>query len=187
MVLFEIREYEIDRRSAKELMMRNFQCRFFGLCLVPILVAALDGSVTLIGQPKAYWAGDYVQALEGTPGFRILMTYGPAAYLAGLTVFIASFVGMILILPRTLALAVCLQFTLGHTIGAFSWIHRFPESRMVPVFINAIVAVGLALGVNWVWSTEQADAQPGSRLPTAVRWIVVVILCLITIGFMLPW
>ncbi len=55
----------------------------------------------------------------------MLLMHGPAAYIAGLTVWVLAFVGLILLLPSTLALAVCLQFTLGHAIGAFSWINRW--------------------------------------------------------------
>ncbi len=92
--------------------------RLIGLCLVPVLLAAVDGSVTLNGQPPAYWADDHSRVIEGTPGFRMLLMHGPAAYIAGLTVWVLAFVGLILLLPSTLALAVCLQFTLGHAIGA---------------------------------------------------------------------
>src|SRR3954469_5094241 len=87
-----------------EMAMLQSPRRLLGLCLVPVLLAALDGCLTLKGQPQAYWAGDHLQVLEGTPGFYILLTHG-----------------MILLLPPTLALATCLGFTLGHAIGAFSW------------------------------------------------------------------
>ena len=162
--------------------------RLIGLCLVPVLLAVLDGSVTLIGQPPAYWAGDHSRVLEGTPGFRLLLTYGPAAYIAGLTVWVLAFVGMILLLPSTLALAVCLMFTLGHTIGAFSWINRFhsPLTRELPVFINAIAAVGLALGIRWWASSPRDDTPLGASLPNAIRWAIVAMLCAVPILYSWP-
>jgi hypothetical protein len=167
--------------------MRNLRRRLIGLCLVPVLLAALDGSVTLIGQPPAYWAGDYSKVVEGTPGFRILLTHGPAAYIAGLAVWVMAFVGMILLLPSTLALAVCLQFTLGHTIGAFSWINHFPHGRELPIIINAIAAVGLAVGIRWGWACEPRDDVPmGARLPTAIRWATVAALCAVPIYYTWP-
>ena len=167
--------------------MVNLRSRLIGLCLVPVLLAALDGSVTLVGQPPAYWAGDYSQVVEGTPGFRILLTHGPAAYVAGLAVWVLAFVGMILLLPSTLALAVCLQFTLGHTIGAFSWINTLPHGRELPIIVNAIAAMGLAVGIRWGWACVPGDDAPmGARLPTAIRWAMVVALCAVPIYYTWP-
>lgn len=161
--------------------------RFLGLCLVPILLAGLDGSVTLLGQPPAYWAGDYSQVREGTPGFRLLLTHGPAAYVAGLAVWVLAFVGMILLLPATLALAVCLQFTLGHAIGAFSWINRFPHGRELPLLINALAAVGLAVGIRRGWACEPRDDAPlAPRLPAVLRWAIVAALGAVPILYTLP-
>lgn len=166
--------------------MGNLRRRLIGLCLVPVLLAVLDGSVTLIGQPAAYWAGDYSRVLEGTPGFRILLSHGPVSYIAGLAVWVLAFVGMILLLPSTPALAVCLMFTLGHTIGAFSWINRLPLGRELPVVINAIAAVGLALGIRWWARSPQDDTPLGARLPNAVRWAIIALLCAVPILFSWP-
>ena len=156
--------------------------------MVPVLLAALDGSVTLIGQPSAYWEGDRTRVLEGTPGFRLLLMQGPTSYVGGLTVWVLAFVGMILLLPSTPALAVCFMFTLGHTIGAFSWISRFdsPFARELPIFINAITAAGLALGIRWWARSPQEDVPLGAGLPKAVRWVIVATLCAIPILFSWP-
>jgi hypothetical protein len=162
--------------------------RLIGLCLVPVLLAALDGSVTLIGQPSAYWEGDRTRVLEGTPGFRLLLMQGPASYAGGLAIWVLAFVGMILLLPSTPALAVCLMFTLGHTIGAFSWINRFdsPLARELPIFINAITAAGLALGIRWWARSPQEDVPLGAGLPKAVRWAIIATLCSVPILYSWP-
>lgn len=160
--------------------------RLIGICLVPILLAMLDGAVTLIGQPEAYWQGDYSKALEGTPGFRALLTHGPIVYAAGLAVWVLAFVGMILMLPSTLALAVCLQFTLGHTLGAFSWINRFPNGREFPILINAVTALGLAIGIRWWMRSPQDDIPLGARLPLVIRWAIIVLLGFVPILFSWP-
>ena len=167
--------------------MRKLRGRLLGLCLVPVLLAALDASLTLYGQPSDYWAGDYSQALEGTPGFRILLTHGPAAFIAGEAVWVLAFVGLILMLPSTLALAVCLQFTLGHTIGAFSWLDRLPHGRELPIVINTMSAIGLAVGIRWVWEcASQDDAAVGESLPVALRWAIISTLCAVPILFTWP-
>ena len=37
------------------------------LCLPPITLFIVDMTLTLYGQPDAYWAGKYSHALEGSP------------------------------------------------------------------------------------------------------------------------
>ena len=158
--------------------------RLIGLCLVPVLLAFVDDSATLAGQPAAYWEGDYSQVREGTPGFRILLTYGPLPYLAGSAVWVLAFVGMILMLPPTLALAVCFQFTLGHAMGAFSWLNSLPNGRTLPIFINAIAALGLAFGIRYWWTgPPPEDTQLGANLPNWIRWSIIVALCFVPILF----
>ncbi len=152
------------------------------------LLAVLDGTVTLIGQPEAYWAGDHSRVLEGTPGFRVLLTYVPAAFVAGQIVWELAFVGMILLLPSTPALAVSLMFTLGHTIGAFSWINQFhsPHTRELPIVINAISAVGLALGIRWWACSPRVDTPLGASLPNAIRWAIIAMLWAVPILYSWP-
>ena len=167
--------------------MPQLQRRLLGLCVVPALLAALDGFVTLNGQPPAYWRGDHSHVIEGTPGFRMLLTHGPAAYIAGLTLWVLAFVGMILLLPSTLALAVCLQFTLGHAIGASSWMNRNPHGGELQIAMNAFAAVGLAVGIRWGWACEpRGDAPIGARLPIALRWAIVAALCAIPVYYTWP-
>lgn len=159
--------------------------RLLGLCLIPVLLAMLDGSVTLIGQPAAYW-NDPSRVLEGTPGFRILLEQGPAAFIVGHVVWQLAFVGMILLLPSTPALAVCLMFTLGHTVGAFSWLDRFPNGRHLPLFVNAITAAGLALGIRW-WARSPHDTPLWPSLPGGLRWALVALLCAVPILYSWSW
>ena len=37
------------------------------LLLPAVVVYAVDVALTLLGQPEAYWRGDYEQAIEGNP------------------------------------------------------------------------------------------------------------------------
>jgi hypothetical protein len=101
-------------------------------------------------------------------------------------VWVLAFVGMILLLPSTPALTVCLMFTLGHTIGAFSWIDRFPHGRELPVFINAITATALALGIRWWACSPRGDKPLGASVPNRIRWAMVAILCAVPILYTWP-
>ena len=167
--------------------MPQLRRRLIGLCLVPVVLAALDGSATLYGQSRAYWAGDHSRAIEGTPVFRMLLTHGPAAFIAGLGLWVLAFVGLILLLPSPLALAACLQFTLGHALGASSWMNRNPHGGELQIAMNAFAAVGLAVGIRWGWQCKpQDDAPIGARLPMALRWAIVGALCAIPIYYTWP-
>src|SRR5258706_13090588 len=153
--------------------MLQLRRRLFGLCLVPALLAALDGWVTLHGQPQDYWAGNHSHVIEGTPLFRILLTHGPAAYIAGLAGWVLAFVGMILLAPETLALAVAIGFTLAHAIGAYSWL--VDSSYFFQLFYGMLVfaAVGLAVGVRWGWGAEPPnDRAVGMRIHWGLHWLV---------------
>ena len=167
--------------------MPQLRRRLLGLCPVPVLLAVLDGWLTLYGQRPAFWAGDHSQVNEWTPGFHILLTHGPIAFIAGLAVWVLAFVGMILLLPPTLALAVCLGFTLGHAIGAFSWIVYYPNAPQLYLVMIVCAAVGLALCIRWGWRCEpQDDAPMGARLPVALRWGMVMLLCGVVAYYLWP-
>jgi hypothetical protein len=167
--------------------MLQLRRRLFGLCLVPVLLAALDGCVTLHGQSKEYWAGNYSQVIEGTPLFRILLTHGPAAYVAGLAGWVLAFAGMILLAPETLALAVTIAFTLGHAVGAYSWLVDVRYFFQLYYGMLLFAAVGLAVGIRWVWRAEpQNDAPVGKRLHWGLRWLIIVALCGIEVYYLWP-
>jgi hypothetical protein len=47
--------------------MLQLRQRLLGLCLVPALLAGFDGWLTLHGQTKEYWSGNYKQVIKGSP------------------------------------------------------------------------------------------------------------------------
>jgi hypothetical protein len=167
--------------------MLHLRRRLLGLCLVPALLACLDGWVTLHGQPREYWAGNHAQVIEGSPTFHKLLTCGPPAYIAGLSVWVLAFVGMILLMPSTLALAVSIALTLGHAIGASSWLLDFEYGYQLYSGMCVFAAVGLAVGIRWVWRAEpQNDAPVGARLPSGLRWLMIAVFCGILIYYLWP-
>lgn len=167
--------------------MQQLRRRLFGLCLVPVLLAALDCSVTLHGQPQDYWAGNHSHVIEGTPLFRTLLTHGPAAYMAGSVVWVLAFVGMILLAPQTLALAVTILFTLGHAIGAYSWLVDIPNFFLLYYGMCVLASVGLAVGIRWGWRAEpKNDAPVGKQLHWGLRWLAIAALCGIEACYLWP-
>jgi hypothetical protein len=155
--------------------------------LVPALLAGLDGWLTLHGQTKEYWGGNYAQVIEGSPTFHKLLTYGPLAYVVGLSGWVLAFVGMILLMPQTLALAVSIALTLGHAIGASSWLLDFPNGYQLYSVMCVLAAVGLAIGIRWGWRAEPRDDVPvGARLHVGLRWLIIAGLCGVEVYFLWP-
>jgi hypothetical protein len=117
--------------------------------LPPLLFCGLDLSLTLLGQPPEYWAGDYRLVNEASPTFHDLLAYHPLAFLAGEVVWVALFTGLILLLPETLALIACIAIVFGHTAGAASWIvWRFELGYPICHGLFLLSAIVLALGIR---------------------------------------
>ena len=56
--------------------------RFFAklwLCVAPMVLSVLDTALTLWGQPREYWAGDYTKCSEENPVLRWCLEQHPAA------------------------------------------------------------------------------------------------------------
>jgi hypothetical protein len=122
--------------------MGPFRRRLFGLCLPPATAASLDAALTLRGQSAEYWAGNYAQVNELSPTFHHLLAYHPLAFVAGFLGWMFIFAAMILLLPRTLALAMSLAVSIGHTWGATTWFlpGRKSVGRRPPPLDNGTLA-----------------------------------------------
>jgi hypothetical protein len=158
--------------------MRGVWDRLLGLCLPPLLLCALDGTLTLLGQAPAYWAGDYRAVNEASPTLHHLLRIHPAAFAAGLLAWAAVFVGLIVLLPDTLALMVGIAVTFGHTAGAATWLlFRFQYSYQACNGLFLASAVLLGLGIRWGWRARPAQACGPAGWPAGLRWALVAVLC----------
>jgi hypothetical protein len=147
--------------------------RFLGLCLPPLAFAVLDGSLTLAGQSAEYWSGAYARVNEASPTFHDLLAIHPLAFAGGFLGWMAVFVGLILLLPDTLALIVCLVVTLGHTVGAATWIvWRFNYGYQACNGLFLLAAVSLALGIRWGWRAGPPQEYRLPLLSAAWRWLL---------------
>jgi hypothetical protein len=93
------------------------------LCVAPVLLCLVDGTITLAGQPERYWAGDYGYAAEGNPLFYRLLAQHPAAFAVGVLGWAAAFTLFLLVVPRRVALAAGIAISLGHTWGIATWLY----------------------------------------------------------------
>jgi hypothetical protein len=153
--------------------MAGVRQRFLGLCVPPLAFSALDSTLTLAGQSAQYWGGAYGQVNEASPTFHQLLAIHPLAFVAGSLGWMAVFVGLILLLPDTLALIGSFVTTMGHTVGAATWVlwrYHYGYQACNGLFLLAAVALGL--GIRWGW---QAGPPQEYRLPllsTAWRWLL---------------
>jgi hypothetical protein len=163
--------------------MPRFQRRLLGLCIPPAALATLDGALTLAGQSAEYWAGNYARVNEMSPTFNHLLTYHPLAFAAGWLGWILIFCGMILLLPQTLALTTSIAVTVGHTLGATTWLlYRYHYGYQVCGYLHIAMALALAVGIRWGWGAEPcSDAPAGARLPLVLRWAAIALLFAIAV------
>lgn len=145
--------------------------RLIGLCLPPLLICALDCGLTLRGQSEGYWNGRFEEVNEASPTFNRLLKHHPAAFVAGIAVWGAMFVGIILMLPDVFALITSIAVTLGHMMGASSWIWREKNGYQLCNLLFALCSIMLGLGIYYGWRGRPNERyQIGMPLP--VRWTI---------------
>jgi hypothetical protein len=152
--------------------------RLIGMGLPCVLLSFLDVTLTLLGQPWQYWAGDYSRVNEAMPTFRDLLQRGPWAAVAGHLVWVVIFLSLLLLLPEVLAVIFCIVVVFGHTYGAASWLRysQFEYQLSIALFLASAVVLGI--GLHW---TLRAPAFPGKALPRrrlapTIRWALIALL-----------
>ena len=153
--------------------MRGVTGRLLGLCLPALLAWALDNTLTLIGQSAEYWAGNYAAVNESSPTFNHLLQVHPAAFALGAVAWAGVFTGIILLLPDALALIIGIAVTLGHTVGAATWIlwrFGFGYQTCNALFLGTAIILGL--GIRYGWRAVPADEYHLRGWSWRRRWIV---------------
>jgi len=154
--------------------MSGVRSRVLGLCLTPLLICALDYMLTLLGQSDAYWAGDYQRVNEASPMFNYLLQIHPAAFIAGMAVWMTVFVGLILLLPDTLALIVSIAVAFGHSAGAATWLWwRFEYGYQAVNGMILAVAALLGLGIRYGWRAAPSCQYRFSGWSSRLRWALI--------------
>ena len=100
----------------------QFNTKKFWLCLPFMLVFLCDGSITLYGQPAAYWSGSYELANERFPAFDWALQQHPIVFVAQSLVWVTAFSLLILVLPNFLSEVTAFALVQGHTWGVMTWL-----------------------------------------------------------------
>ena len=171
--------------------MSQFTRRLLTLCLPPLLVWSVDCTLTLRGQPEAYWATRPAQTTDGinslhsypakrvnevNPTSRYLLKWHPLAYIAGSLLEMVILCSLILLLPSSLALMTCLAATIGHTWGATTWIARLHNGFQIGNGFFLLVAVILTAGIRTWYASGQPESLLVTRMPLLLRWLSIGVL-----------
>jgi hypothetical protein len=123
------------------------------LCVAPFTSCLLDKSMTLLGQPARYWAGDYAKYYEGNPITAYFLARNPAAYLVYTLVQFILYGLIIMLLPKRLAMITALAITILHFTGAATWIWLSWKYEGLIIPVLAFLMAGL---VVWTWARYTA-------------------------------
>ena len=93
---------------------------------IMLVVMLVDVTITLVGQPAAYWKTP-TAAVEGNPFVRVLMHQGVVPLLLVSILYAAAVIVLVSTLPSRIGLVILLFFTLSH----FVQVVKAPKSARI--------------------------------------------------------
>jgi hypothetical protein len=97
----------------------------FRLGVGPLAFCLLDATLTLFGQPEAYWSGDLLAAREANPLGRWLLHLDPLAFVAGAAGSLALYALLLVRLPENQARVTAFAILFLYAVGASTWLLRW--------------------------------------------------------------
>ena len=94
------------------------------LCLPPTLACGADVLMTLLGQRREYWGGDYQAVVEFNPAARLLLQVHPLAFGLAAAVSCALVALIVMRVNAGLAVFFSIVVTFCHAVAAASWLAR---------------------------------------------------------------
>ncbi|MBP3960323.1 hypothetical protein J8F10_34275 [Gemmata sp. G18] len=94
------------------------------LLLPAVCLFAGDISMTLMGQPDTYWAGDYSTAAEYNPIAYPLLARHPALFVAGMLLWLGLSAALVLWWRHPITVWLAMAIALGSALGASTWLAR---------------------------------------------------------------
>jgi hypothetical protein len=118
------------------------------LALPPVLLCVADAALTLRGQPREYWQGDFSRVLEFNPLGHVLLAYHPWAFAAGVAVYLVFFLILMQLLTRRWIILLTFVLSIGHAIGGAGWLAREGSVGWI-LALCFIVAAERLVGLSW--------------------------------------
>jgi len=136
----------------------------------------VDCCVTLVGQAKEYWAGNYAQVKEGDPICRYLLGHHPLAFVAGNLVIALVLIGLLLLTPRIVAAVFSITSSIGRWGAVSSWfvMDGYRRGQELSWGLGLLTIICLAIGLPLGWRAKSdKDYLRDSRTSFGVRWAAV--------------
>jgi hypothetical protein len=155
----------------------------------------VDCCVTLVGQAKEYWAGNYAQAKEGDPICRYLLGHHPLAFVAGNLVIALVLIGLLLLTPRIVAAVFSVTASLGRWGAVSSWFimdgYRWGQELSWGLGLLTIICLAIGVPLGWRAKSDK-DYLRESRTSFGVRWAAVaglfaLLLAIQFVNTRIPW
>lgn len=155
------------------------------LLIAPITLAVFDCGITLWFQAPGYWGGGNRVVNEAQFEANWLMYVHPIAGLVFHALWIGAFSFVILSVPLRAAIIAATAVTLGHTVGAASWVllhfpHPYHSANVLAV--TAALLLAGSLPIPTADRSEKAPASWPRRLIIGAIIAAAVFVCLIPHG-----
>ncbi len=126
------------------------------LCLPALAMYCCDVSITLASQRPEFWAGAYDTVEEGNPVARLILVFGPGAFITAAVLWALTFSLAIVCGHRSLALALSCGLTIAHALGTAFWLPRHGA-------IGIAAAIGVLLAaerlLSWSWARSIIECK----------------------------
>jgi hypothetical protein len=123
-----------------------------------------DVGLTLAGQPAAYWRGEPGGAREANPLAWWLLAQSPGAFLAAVVAWMGTFTLLFLFWRSSLAPVLAFLVTLGHALGAASWlVGRGPAGLAAAALVMAAAERLFA----WAWGRAISNRHASRHMEAA--------------------
>ncbi len=167
----------------------DFRRKFLGLCVPPLLLAAADGALTVLGQSEVYWS-NFVLVNEASPGFGALLQMNPWIFALGLLVWLLAFCTLIIAVPPLPALILSIAVTMGHTVGSGSWIFdhfSFGAGYQLANLYYLVSACIIGVGLRHAFPAGVPKNDSALNLPDQTRlWVAGGIFAAAALMFLVP-
>ncbi|MEM8783497.1 MAG: hypothetical protein AAGE65_11665 [Planctomycetota bacterium] len=114
------------------------------LMAMPWAAFVADLGFTLLGQPDAYWQGDYTAHREANPVGQWWLAWHPLAFAAAGLIYGLLMTGLIYAAARWLACWIAVAWTIAHLTGAMSWVPYISPDFNTHTLVHNAFAVWIA-------------------------------------------